>query len=78
VGFIFPVKDNGKTRMAALYSGTVLTPNIVSNEGSDIPEIGRAFQGRNAESQGRGGGSEPLMDPFRLSWASCKRARRAI
>lgn len=33
MGFIFPVKDNGKTRMAALYGGTILTPGIVSDEG---------------------------------------------
>jgi metallo-beta-lactamase class B len=33
MGYIFPVKDNGTTRMAALYGGTVLTPGIVSDEG---------------------------------------------
>jgi metallo-beta-lactamase class B len=33
MGFIFPVKDNGKTHMAAMYAGTILTPGIVSDEG---------------------------------------------
>jgi metallo-beta-lactamase class B len=33
MAYIFPVKDNGKTRIAALYGGTVLTPGIVSDEG---------------------------------------------
>ena len=33
MGFIFPVKDNGKTRMAAIYGGTILTPGIISDEG---------------------------------------------
>jgi metallo-beta-lactamase class B len=33
MGFIFPVKDNGKTYVAAMYAGTVLTPGIVSDEG---------------------------------------------
>jgi metallo-beta-lactamase class B len=33
MGFIFPVRDNGKTHMAAMYAGTVLTPGIVSDEG---------------------------------------------
>jgi len=33
MGFIFPVKDNGKTYTAAMYAGTVLTPGIVSDEG---------------------------------------------
>jgi metallo-beta-lactamase class B len=33
MGFIFPVKDNGRTHMAALYGGTVLTPGPISDEG---------------------------------------------
>ena len=33
MGFVFPVKDAGKTRMAAIYGGTVLTPGIISDEG---------------------------------------------
>jgi len=33
LGYIFPVKDNGKTRMAALYGGTILTPGPISDEG---------------------------------------------
>jgi metallo-beta-lactamase class B len=33
MGFIFPVKDNGKTYMAAMYAGTILTPGIVPDEG---------------------------------------------
>jgi metallo-beta-lactamase class B len=33
MGFIFPVQDNGKTRIAAMFGGTVLTPGIVSDEG---------------------------------------------
>lgn len=33
MGFIFPVKDNGKTHIAAMYAGTILTPGIVSDEG---------------------------------------------
>lgn len=33
MGFIFPVKDNGKTYTAAMYGGTILTPGIVSDQG---------------------------------------------
>ena len=33
MGYIFPVKDNGKTHMAAIYGGTILTPGIVSDAG---------------------------------------------
>ncbi len=32
MGYIFPVKDNGKTRIAALYGGTILTPGPISDE----------------------------------------------
>ena len=32
-GYIFPVKDNGKTRMAGIYGGTILTPGPISDEG---------------------------------------------
>jgi len=32
-GYIFPVKDNGRTRTAALYGGTILTPGPISDEG---------------------------------------------
>jgi metallo-beta-lactamase class B len=33
MAYIFPVKDNGRTHMAGVYAGTVLTPGIVSDEG---------------------------------------------
>ena len=33
MGYIFPVKDNGRTRMASMYGGTILTPGPISDEG---------------------------------------------
>ena len=33
MGFIFPVKDQGKTHMAALYGGTVLLVGMISDQG---------------------------------------------
>jgi metallo-beta-lactamase class B len=33
MGYIFSVKDNGKTRMAAMYGGTILLPGAISDEG---------------------------------------------
>ena len=33
MGYIFPVRDNGRTVMAAMYGGTVLTPGPISDEG---------------------------------------------
>jgi len=35
MGYIFPVKDNGKTHMAAIYAGTILTPGPISDAGLD-------------------------------------------
>ena len=32
MGFIFPVKDQGKSHMAALFGGAWLTPQILSDE----------------------------------------------
>ncbi len=32
-GYIFNVKDNGKTRVAGIYGGTILTPGPISDEG---------------------------------------------
>ncbi len=33
LAFIFPVKDKGKTRIAGLFGGTILTTNIIPTEG---------------------------------------------
>jgi metallo-beta-lactamase class B len=33
MAYIFPVKDNGKTHVAGIYGGMVLTPGIVSDDG---------------------------------------------
>jgi len=33
MGYIFDVKDNGKTHVAAIYGGTILTPGPISDEG---------------------------------------------
>jgi len=32
-GYIFPVKDSGRTRIAAIFGGTILTPGPISDEG---------------------------------------------
>ena len=53
MGYIFPVKDNGKTYMAALYGGTVLTPAIISDEGLQtyLKSVG-ALPGGDSKGQG--------------------------
>lgn len=66
MGFIFPVKDRGKTRMAALYGGTVLTPGIVSDEGlqtylKSVAHFQDATRKAKVEVELQ---NHPLMDPI--------------
>jgi len=68
MGFIFPVKDNGKTRMAALYGGTVLTPGIISDEGlqtylQSIARFKEATRKAKVEVEIQ---NHPLMDPIQV------------
>jgi metallo-beta-lactamase class B len=66
MGYIFPVKDGGKTRMAAIYAGTILTPNIISDQGlATYLQSVKHFQAEakkakvEVEIQ-----NHPLMDPI--------------
>ena len=66
MGFIFPVKDNGKTRMAAMYAGTILTPGIVSDDGlaqyaKSVPHFEEATKKAKVEVELQ---NHPLMDPI--------------
>ena len=66
LGYIFPVKDNGKTRMAALYGGTVLTPGIISDEGlqtylQSVARFKEATRKAKVEVEIQ---NHPLMDPI--------------
>jgi metallo-beta-lactamase class B len=36
MGYIFPVKDNGRTHVAAMFAGTILLPGRISDEGFQI------------------------------------------
>ena len=63
MGYIFPVKDNGKTHIAAIYiSGTILTPGNISIEGLQTYEKWlRHF--KEGQRSGRGGGiPEPSVN----------------
>ena len=66
MGFIFPVKDNGKKRMAALYGGTVLTPGIISDEGLQtyLQSIGRFKEATRKAKVEVEIQNHPLMDPI--------------
>ncbi len=66
MGFIFPVKDNGKTHMAAMYAGTVLTPGFVSDEGlaeyaKSVPHFEEETKKAKVEVELQ---NHPLMDPI--------------
>ena len=66
MGFIFPVKDNGKTRMAAIYAGTILTPAIISNEGlatysTSVAHFKEETKKAKVEVELQ---NHPLMDPI--------------
>lgn len=66
MGFIFPVKDNGKTYMAAMYAGTVLTPGIVSDEGlqtyaKSVVHFEQETERAKVEVELQ---NHPLMDPI--------------
>jgi metallo-beta-lactamase class B len=68
MGFIFPVKDDGKTRMAALYGGTVLTPGIISDEGlqtylQSVARFKEATRKAKVEVEIQ---NHPLMDPIQV------------
>lgn len=68
MGFIFPVKDNGKTRMAALYGGTVLTPGIISDDGlqtylQSVMRFKDATRKAKVEVEIQ---NHPLMDPIQV------------
>ena len=68
MGFIFPVKDGGKTRMAALYGGTILTPNIISDDGlqtylQSVARFKEATRKAKVEVEIQ---NHPLMDPIQV------------
>ena len=66
MGFVFAVKDRGKSRMAAMYAGTVLTPGIVSDEGlatylKSVAHFKEATRKAKVEIELQ---NHPLMDPI--------------
>ncbi len=66
MGFIFPVKDKGKTHMAAMYAGTVLTPGFVSDEGlaqyaKSVPHFREEAKKAKVDVELQ---NHPLMDPI--------------
>jgi metallo-beta-lactamase class B len=68
MGFIFPVKDNGKRHMAALYGGTILTANIISDDGlrTYIASVARFKEATKKAKVDVEIQNHPLMDPIQV------------
>jgi metallo-beta-lactamase class B len=78
MGYIFPVKDGGKTRMAAIYAGTILTPNIISDQGLETYlQSVKHFQAETKKAKVEVEiQNHPLMDPIQTKLDRLK-ARKA-
>jgi metallo-beta-lactamase class B len=66
MGYIFSIKDNGKTRVAAMYGGTILTPGIISDEGlqtylKSVAHFKQETKKAKVEVELQ---NHPLMDPI--------------
>ena len=75
MGFLFPVKDKGKTRIAAMYAGTVLTPGIVSDQAlqtylKSVAHFQEATKKARVEVEIQ---NHPLMDPIQPKLDALKR-----
>lgn len=66
MGFIFRVKDRGKTHVAAMYGGTILTPGIVSDAGLEtyLKSVARFKDATKKEKVDVELQNHPLMDPI--------------
>ena len=66
MGFIFPVKDNGRTHIAAMYGGTILTPGIISDEGLQtyLKSLARFKEETRKAKVDVEIQNHPLMDPI--------------
>ena len=78
MGYIFPVKDNGKTHMAAIYAGTVLTPGIISDEGlaTYLKSVGHFKEETKKAKVDVEIQNHPLMDPIQVKLDKLKTRKK--
>jgi metallo-beta-lactamase class B len=78
MGYIFPVKDNGKTHMAAIYGGTILTPGPISDAG--LETYSRSLAHFKEETKKAKVDVEiqnhPLMDPIQTKLDKLKSRKK--
>jgi metallo-beta-lactamase class B len=74
MGFIFPVKDHGKTYKAAMYAGTILTPGIVSDDGLQtyLKSVARFKEETKKAKVSVELQNHPLMDPIQAKLDALK------
>lgn len=77
MGYIFPVKDNGRTRMAAMYGGTILTPGPISDEGlaTYLKSVARFKDATSKAKVEIVMQNHPLMDPVQPKLAKMQSRR---
>jgi metallo-beta-lactamase class B len=78
MGFVFPVKDQGRTYMAAMFAGTVLTPGIVSDEGlqtylKSVAHFKEETRKAKVEVELQ---NHPLMDPIQVKLDKLKARKK--
>ena len=78
MGFIFPVKDEGKTHIAAIYGGTILTPGPISDEGlaqyvKSVAHFKEETKKAKADVEIQ---NHPLMDGFTDKLAKLKERKK--
>jgi metallo-beta-lactamase class B len=79
MGFIYPVKDRGKTYIAATYAGTVLTPGIVSDAGLEtyfksVAHFKEQTKKTKVEVELQ---NHPLMDPIQAKLDKLKTRKKS-
>jgi metallo-beta-lactamase class B len=79
MGFIFPVKENGKTYVAAMYGGTILTPGIVSDEGLNtyLKSVAHFKEETKKAKVAVELQNHPLMDPIQAKLDKLKDRKKA-
>jgi metallo-beta-lactamase class B len=77
MGFIFPVKDNGRTRTAALFGGTWLTPNLLNDDAMQtyLRSVAHFREAANDAKVDVWLQNHPLMVPFQ-DWVAAVSARK--
>ena len=78
MGYIFQVKDNGKSRTAGLYGGTILTPGIISDEGlqtyaKSVAHFREEAKKAKVEVELQ---NHPLMDPIQAKLDKLKSRKK--